>query len=520
MATASDQLALLEQQKADAVTHNQSVSAQISALEAQMVSANPALANGGLSDFIAANPFYGTLTADLNASFSQIQTLNSQIAVLNQQVTSTQQPNSTIVDSSANGYVATPSDPATTTDVPAANPEVVSPPYTSDTSPNYNVVGGYDPNAIGSTGGGFDPNNPSYGNQSNSIGGDVAITQNYTGAPSFAGGWYGDQTEPSGGGADPTVAGLADPTNARPGSKIAGGAIGDPAASPSVAFQSAGGANGATSPAESDWRVRISLADNAKIFYKAGSTSAQNQLMQPLIETNGVIFPYTPTISITHAANYNPVSPTHSNYPMQFYNNSEVSDIQISGEFTVQSVDEGKYLMAAIYFFRSATKMFFGTGDNVGNPPPIVFLDGYGSHYFPHVPCVISAFTHTLANDVDYIEIPITSTTLSTVNVQNDNLNIGSVQLTAQQQQYVPSLLQSSTQATTAATQAIVQSAKTTKSQFQNITTNTRVPTSSTIAITLKPIYSRKNLHDRFNLNKFAAGQLLQDKTKGYGGFL
>jgi hypothetical protein len=54
----------------------------------------------------------------------------------------------------------------------------------------------------------------------------------------------------------------------------------------------------------------------------------------------------------------------------------------------------------------------------------------------------------------------------------------------------------------------------------QSITEMTRVPTNSSISITLKPQYSRKNLHDRFDLTKFAAGQLLRDKTNGYGGFL
>jgi len=46
------------------------------------------------------------------------------------------------------------------------------------------------------------------------------------------------------------------------------------------------------------------------------------------------------------------------------------------------------------------------------------------------------------------------------------------------------------------------------------------VPTLSTIAVTVKPIYSRKNLHDRFNLDQFAAGRLLADRKKGYGGFI
>jgi len=405
-----------------------------------------------------------------------------------------------MADYTADGYIVAPTVDATAS---------VTDPYT--TGPDFR--GGYYGEQTGSTGGGYDPDNPSYGNQANSIGGDVAVTESYTGAPSFAGGYYGEQSDEGGGGYDPSLAGLSDPSNARleTSGLMPGGESSSPKTNPSVAFQSTRGPAGAASAAENDWRVRISLADRATIFYK--DPNGSSAIMAPLIQTNGVIFPYTPSINITHAANYTPVNPTHSNYPQQFYNNSEVSDITISGDFTVQSIDEGQYLMAAIYFFRSATKMFFGSGANVGNPPPIVFLNGYGSHYFPHVPCVISSFNHMLSPDVDYIQIPITTTTLEDVAVQNDNMNIGTVQLTAEEQQYVPSLLKSNPPANYPNQQL-------TRTQFQSITTNTRVPTSSQISITLKPVYSRKGLHDRFDLNKFASGVLLQDKKKGYGGFL
>jgi hypothetical protein len=405
-----------------------------------------------------------------------------------------------MADYTADGYIVAPTIEVT---APVADPYTVGPDFR----------GGYYGEQTGSIGGGYDPDNPSYGNQSNSIGGDVAVTETYTGAPSFAGGYYGEQSDEGGGGYDPSLAGLSDPTNARleTSGLRPGGESSDPKADPSVAFQSTKGSKGAASASENDWRVRISLADRATIFYKDPNGSAA--IMAPLIKTNGVIFPYTPSIIVTHAANYTPVNPTHSNYPQQFYNNSEVSDITIQGEFTVQSISEGQYLMAAIYFFRSATKMFFGSGANVGNPPPVVFLDGYGSHYFPHVPCVISSFSHVLSPDVDYLQIPITTTTLEDVAVTNDNMNIGTVQLTTEEQQNVPSLLRSNPPANYPNQQL-------TRTQFQSITTNTRVPTSSQISITLKPVYSRKGLHDRFDLNKFAAGTLLQNKDKGYGGFL
>jgi hypothetical protein len=316
---------------------------------------------------------------------------------------------------------------------------------------------------------------------------------------------------------------LLDPSNARRAISglLPGGGLGLDKLIPNIGIGGTSGTGGATAASEDDWRVRVSLADGAKILYKDPTTN--QGLMRPLVDTNGVIWPYIPSISVSHQAQYTTAPLTHSNYPAHFYNSSEVADIQISGEFTVQSVDEGQYLMAAVYFFRSATKMFFGTGENVGQPPPIVFLDGYGSHYFPHVPCVVTNFTHTLPNEVDYIQIPITSTTLtetaiepeSVMNSVNEPANRG-----VNNAEFVPSLFTSTASQGGGAGGGISGKIGQTKMSYSSITSTTRVPTASTISVTLRPVYSRKNLHERFDLNKFAAGSLLADKKKGLGGFI
>jgi hypothetical protein len=309
-----------------------------------------------------------------------------------------------------------------------------------------------------------------------------------------------------------TVFDLLDPSKARNAISglIPGGISSLGKSIPNIGFQSMAGGGNATAASEDDWRVRVSLSPNAKIFYQ-DITQGPNALQHPLIETNGVIWPYTPQITVSHNANYSIAQLTHSNYPAHFYNNSEVADIQISGEFTVQNMEDGQYLMAAVYFLRSATKMFFGQGANAGNPPPMVFLDGYGSHYFPHVPCVVTQFSHTLPSEVDYIQVPISQTVLDTSPTDPNR----SVNLTPDEQKYVPSLLVSNTQATTPSTKATVQNSRT-----KNITTTTRVPTTSTVSVTLRPVYSRKNIHERFDLEKFANGGLLADNDNGFGGFI
>lgn len=235
--------------------------------------------------------------------------------------------------------------------------------------------------------------------------------------------------------------------------------------------------------ANQDWRVRVSLAPNADYFYK----DPNNYLLSPLIneiggsstsgvasnilgafklsgaKRVGVIFPYTPQLQVTHNASYSEQKLTHSNYSSWFYDSSQVQPIQVTGEFTVQNVNEGQYLLATIYFFRSITKMFFGGDPDAGTPPPIVYLNGYGQYYLPNVPCVATSFSHTMPADVDYMDIPEPAVTRTGYNPQLTNYRLNS----------------------------------------------TRLPTSSTISITLQPVYSRLSQSQGFSLRDFSKGALI-----------
>lgn len=216
-------------------------------------------------------------------------------------------------------------------------------------------------------------------------------------------------------------------------------------------------------PVEKDWRVRISLPQSSDMFYN----SSESGILAPLKDTNGVVFPYTPSITTSYSASYGQLKTTHSNYPAYFYESSEVQAIQISGDFTVQNVKEGQYLLACIYFFRACTKMFYGASSKAGNPPLIVFLNGYGSELLPNVPCVVTAFQQVMTADVDYVQIP--------------SLNSGSSYATNDE---------------------------TGESYYRGEGNSTRLPTSCQLQITLQPVYSRASVAE-FDLEKFASGQLL-----------
>lgn len=187
-----------------------------------------------------------------------------------------------------------------------------------------------------------------------------------------------------------------------------------------------------------DWRVRISLPPGSKFAFRdsAGTAATESTdqqssgLMQSLrangLGTDGVVFPYTPQITISHTARYSELALTHSNYKNFFYEGSEVANIQIQGVFTCQNSEEARYLMAAIQFLRACTKMRFGDDPQAGTPPTLVRLSGYGEHYIPgSLNCVVTAVSHAMPDDVDYVQyelgqsygwMPIQSTL--TVNLQ------------------------------------------------------------------------------------------------------
>jgi hypothetical protein len=149
-----------------------------------------------------------------------------------------------------------------------------------------------------------------------------------------------------------------------------------------------------SSPSQKDWRVSL-----------FSEIILQSAALSPLSETNGMIFPYLPSIQFQSSAHYDPIQTTHSNYPFYAYRNSQVDDISITGTFTVQDQKEGIYWLAVMHFLRTVTKMYFGRGPNLGNPPPICTLNGYGDFVFNNVSVVVKAFNINFQKDVDYIAV-------------------------------------------------------------------------------------------------------------------
>ena len=203
-------------------------------------------------------------------------------------------------------------------------------------------------------------------------------------------------------------------------------------------FQSRGAVVSMSPIAGNDWRVRLGC--NWDLFNSELFNSTLRQ-------SGGLVWPYLPQITVSTKANYTSIDPVHNNFPFQAYKNSQVDDITITGEFSCENEQDAYYWIAATTFLRTATKMFYGTGPNVGNPPIVCKLNGYGSNIFNSVPVVVKSASFDMKDDVQYI-----------------------------------------------------------KCQIGTMTQPAWVPIMSTITVTVTPIYNRSKLR-QFSLEDFASGK-------------
>lgn len=177
-----------------------------------------------------------------------------------------------------------------------------------------------------------------------------------------------------------------------------------------------------------DNRIRLRPKGGILAFTK------DSKILEPLNETNGLIFPYTPTISVDRPVKYSTLETVQSIQDFHYFSGNSSPTITIDGTFTAQNDDEAAFMMACWYFGKAITTMSFGQDSQnfarPGTPPPVMLLSGYGSMMFHDLPVIISKFNMDFPSDVDYIRftdpstgktqnLPIRTKIMITCTVQN-----------------------------------------------------------------------------------------------------
>ena len=204
-----------------------------------------------------------------------------------------------------------------------------------------------------------------------------------------------------------------------------------------------------------------------------GSATDCDNLLQPIRKTRGIIFPYTPNVMTGAIANYGNFHFTHSNYPHYQYQNSMPEAITITGDFTAQTNEEARYMLAVLKFLRAATMIEFGTQaaqtGKAGTPPPVLRFNYMGGHMFNNVPVVVTSVNYILENDVDYVQVQLPGA-LSNANLISEN-DEGVVTIGQDQTTWMPSIL------------------------------------TATVMLQIQP--NPRDVRDNFNLDDFKSGRLI-----------
>jgi len=249
-----------------------------------------------------------------------------------------------------------------------------------------------------------------------------------------------------------------------------------------------------------DWRVRLSIAK--------WSSFRSSPVLKPLNDAGALIFPYTPNISIASSATYTSIQTTHTNYLFNAFKNSDPGSIKITAPMNVEDQTQGLYWIAAVHYLRSLTKMFAGSDPKAGNPPPIVFLNGYGNYIFKNVPVVVKSFSTSLDEKSDYIGVDVVGSAAGAIQGVTDSLGGLADTLGGA----IPDL-SGVTSTISSVTGGIGQVAGLLGTFGIGGATSggvAHVPTKSSFIIELVPMYSRDSAR-KFSLDRFVTGGYLNN---------
>jgi hypothetical protein len=115
-------------------------------------------------------------------------------------------------------------------------------------------------------------------------------------------------------------------------------------------------------------------------------------------------FPYTPQIEYGQEVKYDMYNTTHTNYQLNGYTRTENPTVSMTCKFSAHTTEHFKMSEFAIRFLRTYTKMNYGRLDpDRGQPPRILRFFAHGNNMFNDVPVVLTKFSMTLPEDVDYV---------------------------------------------------------------------------------------------------------------------
>lgn len=140
-----------------------------------------------------------------------------------------------------------------------------------------------------------------------------------------------------------------------------------------------------------------------------------NFIQAQLGEVGGLIFPYTPKISMSYTVNYETTDIPQSNVQYNSYKNSPPPSIDVTAHFTADNNGQAKHMLSAIWFLQALSKCDVGDGKTYytttvksggGLPPPVLYFNAY-EQMLENIPVVLKSFSFSYPDDIDYVNLII-----------------------------------------------------------------------------------------------------------------
>jgi hypothetical protein len=148
------------------------------------------------------------------------------------------------------------------------------------------------------------------------------------------------------------------------------------------------------------------LSQRASSIKDESSRAIASNALLPILSTNGLVFPYNPSISEGVDIRYDAVELTHANESFHVYRNTGNPRITLSNSvWTCDTFDNAVYALSALHFFRTYSQMDFGKNQS-GKPPSPMWFSAYGNYAFHRVPVLMEKASWMFPNDIDYVGIP------------------------------------------------------------------------------------------------------------------
>ncbi len=158
-----------------------------------------------------------------------------------------------------------------------------------------------------------------------------------------------------------------------------------------------------------DTRVRLRAMRGDEQQREVYGEDTPDNILRILYETDGLLFPYTPTIGFSQDVSYKNVGLVHTIGDIETYTRTPSVGLNVSATFTVQNQREGQYALAALHFLRTVSKMYFGETDKAagkaGLPPPVLIFTGYGNYMFDNLPVILKTHSYTLDKSMNMVTI-------------------------------------------------------------------------------------------------------------------